>query len=218
MTSRGGNDDYAFPSRTEYAVVRLREAIVLGELRPGERLTTANLSRRWAISQTPLREAFQRLAAAGLVELSDGRGASVAPIQRSDLMEIFELRVLLEPLALRRSLEHADDGWRQRVTETHDELARVLRTGLDDKIEFDRAHHSFHTALLANCDSRWLLRLLETLVDNSRRYRLLSLAPRGGARKLLAEHRQLHKLSVGGDAEGATQALVEHLQLTMRVL
>ena len=77
-----GPQAYSFPSKTEFAADRLREAIINGELKPGERLTTPSLAERLGVSQTPLREAFQRLATEGLVERIDQRGARVAPIQR----------------------------------------------------------------------------------------------------------------------------------------
>jgi len=212
------NDDYTYPSRTDFAAARLREAIIYGDLEPGSRLTTTSLAKRWSVSQTPLREAFQRLAAAGLVELTDQKGARVSPIRQEELVEIFRLRVLLEPIALSRSMALADDEWRAHITANHRALSTLLKAGLKDKRQFDQCHHEFHTSLLGGCDWQWLLRILAMLTDNSRRYRMLSLAPRGGPRKLLAEHDELFKACIAGDVDKATAVLVEHLELTVQVL
>jgi GntR family transcriptional regulator, carbon starvation induced regulator len=213
-----GPQGYSFPSKTEFAADRLREAIVNGDLKPGERLTTPSLAERLGVSQTPLREAFQRLATEGLVELIDQRGARVASIRLEDLHEIFELRMVLEPIAVRRSMERADEGWRARVTQTHKELDEALRHTLDDSRAFGDAHQQFHAALFSNCDWKWLLRFVETLTDNSRRFRMLSLAPRGGTRKLIQEHADLKKAALAGDADQTAGLLVRHLQLTVDVL
>ena len=94
-------------TRSDWVYERLKHAIISSELQPGTRLVAAELAQRWALSPTPLREAFQRLEGLGLVELSSQRGARVAPISVAEAEEIYELRLLLDPWALRRSLRRS---------------------------------------------------------------------------------------------------------------
>src|SRR5262245_36826481 len=100
-------------TRSDWVEERLRGAILRGELEPGQRLHANGLAERWAVSATPLREAFQRLASDGLVQVLPQRGARVADLSVEDAAEIYELRLLLEPVCLRQSLERADDEHRR---------------------------------------------------------------------------------------------------------
>ena len=90
MTERHTPSETDNPPRTraEFVDRMLREAIVTGDLGPGERLQVSSLGERWSVSPTPLREAFQRLAVEGLLELTPQRGARVAPLSIEDALEV----------------------------------------------------------------------------------------------------------------------------------
>jgi GntR family carbon starvation induced transcriptional regulator len=94
----------------------IRLDIISGALEPGLRLRASDLTKRYGVSATPLREALQRLAAQNLVELGPRLGATVAPISKPELEDIYWLRELLEGAALERSIQFADDDWSRRVT------------------------------------------------------------------------------------------------------
>ncbi len=202
-------------TRAEWVDRRLRHAIITGEFRPGERLVTEELARRWSVSPTPLREGYNRLAAEGLVELLPQRGARVARVSLADALEIYDIRQMLEPHALRVSLQHRDATWERDVRQTYDRLREQFATGLDDLVAFETAHQAFHSALLAHCQSGWLLRIIRTLQDHSVRYRLLSLAPRGGPAGVQAEHDALLAACVAGEVDSAVAQLRDHIQLTV---
>jgi len=102
-------------SRAEWAEDRLHTAIVTGELQPGERIRIEGLAADWNISPTPLREAVRALAHTGLVRVSPQRGATVAGLSPEEIGEIYELRLLLEPRALRLSLHRRSWAWRAEV-------------------------------------------------------------------------------------------------------
>lgn len=206
------------PTRSGWVDHKLRQAILSGELPPGTRIVVSTMADRWDVSPTPLREAIQRLAAEGLVDLSPHRGASVAPVSIDDMREIYELREILEPLALRRSLEHIDDRWRSEATRTFGHLESHLVHTPDDLMGLEERHAAFHGALLSRCDSVRLLRLVGTLAEHSSRYRLLSIAPRGGASEVIEEHRRLLRSSLDGDVDAAVSHLTHHLRLTVESL
>ena len=201
------------PTRADWVDRKLREAILLGELRPGERLVVSALCERWSVSPTPLREALRRLAGEGLVELAPQRGARVAPVSVRDCTEVYQLRTILEPLALRLSLAHADPPFLAEVGAAHDRLAE---SWVEPELEVaEAAHRHFHQLLLSRCGSSWMLRVIGTLTDHSLRYRLLSVVPRGGPAEVLHEHRQLHDACAAGDADRAADLLRHHLQVTL---
>ena len=89
----------------------LEEAILEGELKPGERLRAEALAQRFGTSRTPIREALLQLEAQGLVEVEPNRGAVVRAFDRDDLLDLYEVRALLEPAAAARAAHahHARD-------------------------------------------------------------------------------------------------------------
>jgi len=205
--------DAAPETRSDWVYKRLKHAIVSGELPPGERLVAADLARRWALSPTPLREAFQRLEGLGLVELSSQRGARVASTSLAEVEEIYELRLLLEPWALRQSLEHSDDAHRAEVAAAHKRFVEILTAvpASDDRLILE-AHRAFHAALLARCPSLWARRLTNLLAEHSQRYLLLNAHYSEHVSESMAEHEQLLEAALTGDIEQAVRVLVAHLQ------
>lgn len=203
-------------TRADWVDRRLRAAILAGELAPGTKLVAGPLAQRFAVSATPLREAIQRLAATGLVEVAPQRGARVAAASAHDAEEIYELRTLLEPLALRDSLAHTDPEHRTAIADAFARLARAGSDGADAVETLDR-HAAFHATLLARCRSRWLLRLTGLLADHSQRYAFLAAGggAAGGHHDVLSEHRALRDAALAGRSEHASSLLEEHLQRTL---
>lgn len=178
-------------------------------------MLSSELAERWSVSATPLREALQRLAANGFVEHTPQRGARVSEVSERDVREVYELRLLLEPMALERSLGQTDDSWRKEVDEAYGRLRAELEGGIGNMISFERVNRDFHGTLLSRCDSAWLLRIVGVLADHSLRYRALSWLPRGGAEEVLREHEKLYKACVSGDVEDAVRLASDHLRLTL---
>lgn len=200
-------------TRSDWVYERLKHAIITGELPPGARLVAAELAQRWALSPTPLREAFQRLEGVGLVELTSQRGARVASTSVAEAEEVYELRLMLEPWALRRSLEQSDDVHRAEVAAAHKRLFELLSPvpSSDDRLILV-AHRTFHAALLARCPSLWARRLTSLLAEHSQRYLLLNAHYSEHVSESMAEHEQLLEATLTGDVEQAARVLVAHLQ------
>ncbi len=204
----------AVPStRSEWAEDRLRQAILRGELRPGQRLHASDLAERWDVSATPLREAFQRLAGEGLVELLPQRGARVSELAPDEAASIYELRLLLEPLALRQSLEASDDQHRSEIRAAFAAFrsARSTREGVE-------AHAEFHRILLSRCPSMWLLRFTVQLADASRLYQVASVGVSAGRRHPRGEHEALRDAAIAGDIGACVTLQEQHLRRTLQLV
>jgi DNA-binding GntR family transcriptional regulator len=198
------------PTLSEWVDARLRAAILSGELVAGEKLRSEHLAAEWGVSPTPLREAFQRLAGEGMVVIEPQRGARVAAVDPVEAAEFYELRLLLEPKALRSSMATADDAFRAAVTAAYDQLVarrRTLPAYLD-------AHRAFHLALLAGCANRQLYRMVVQLHDHTQRFQV---AGTGAQRRgdPAAEHAELYAAVIAGDTRRATAVLVAHLRATL---
>src|SRR6202163_3350526 len=132
------------------AFAALHDAIVAGHLAPGERLPIEELGLALGMSAMPIREALRRLDAAGLVENIPHRGARVTDLSITDLAEVYEARVALEVLAIRRAAE--------RFTPEDEALARRRLEALhqmpdDNSAATSSAHAEFHFSLYAAADS-----------------------------------------------------------------
>jgi len=202
------------PSRTDWITGEIRNAILHGEFAPGEQIRSATIGERWAISQTPIREAFQRLAAEGLVVHSSQRGVRVAPVSLQDLEELYELRLLLEPMALRRSLERADDAWAARVRDAYQELCDWGASGDGDLSGFERPHRLFHGAIASRCDSDWLLRVVHLLAQQSWRYAPLAWKALGGGPPDPHDHDAVFDACMRRDADDVVELSTHHLRAT----
>jgi GntR family transcriptional regulator, carbon starvation induced regulator len=200
-------------TRSGWVEERLRAAILDGELVPGQRLHANGLAERWEVSPTPLREAFQRLAADGLVDMLPQRGARVADLSVDDATEIYELRLILEPLCLRRSLERSDDEHRRAIKAAFEAFraATTLEASVD-------AHTRFHETLLERCTSGWLRRFTTQLADASRLYQVASAGGRPARRHPKAEHKALCDAAVRGDIDRCVSLQEEHLRRTLSLI
>jgi DNA-binding GntR family transcriptional regulator len=194
----------------EKAFETLHWAIITGQLRPGARLPIEELAEVLEMSPMPIREAVRRLDAAGLVENIPHRGARVTDLSVTDLSEVYEARLALEMLAIRRSAE--------RFTPDHEDTARqrleALEAMTDDKTaQASSAHAAFHFALYDAADSAWLLRLIRPVWETSERY-CLEVPECRKLQKRRWEHRAILEACVANDTDGAAVALHDHLATT----
>jgi GntR family carbon starvation induced transcriptional regulator len=204
------------PTRAQWADRRLRAAILTGELAPGEKIRPAHLAAQWGVSPTPLREALLRLEADGLVESVPHRGRRVTTVSRHALHQLYELRLLLEPVALRKAMAQRDKIDTERVKAAR--AALHASPGFADVVQHEQLHRDFHRALFEACGSPWLLSLTDTLSVHSARYRLLSTEPRGGAPAVEDEHDALVTAFLAGDVEAAVAQLEAHISRTLDAL
>jgi DNA-binding GntR family transcriptional regulator len=201
---------------------RLRCDLLGGVLEPGSKLAIEALAERYEASQTPLREALNRLVADGLVERREQRGFVVAGISEADLAEITKTRCWLEEIALRESIAGRTTAWEEALVLAHHRLARTPRSlsesRFEDNPEWEPLHRAFHRALIAGCGSRWLLNFCEQLADQHHRYRRLS-APRAFAKRgVKTEHQQLLEAAIEGRADDAVALLKAHFQRTAKII
>jgi DNA-binding GntR family transcriptional regulator len=193
-------------TRFAWAERKLKDAIIRGELRPGDKVLVTKLARDWECSPTPLREALSALAAAGFVEAVPQRGARVAAVSPEDARQVYELRILLEPMALEDALARADEVYRAGVSRSFEDFRLVAGSGQVGLVQFE-AHRAFHDATYARCSSDWLCRLIGLLADSSARY-----TAQLGEHDEVAEHQRIHDAIVAGDSATAISALTAHLQ------
>ena len=198
----------------EKAFRALHEAILTGRLRPGERLPIEELADVLDMSAMPIREAVRRLDAAGLVENIPHRGARVTELSVDDLEEVYEARLALEPLTVRRTAERFTD---ELAAVAADRLAALNKLPDDNSTATWAAHTAFHFALYDAAGSNWFLRLIRPLWETSERYRLAAPMKRKLAMRK-GEHEAILQACIEHDGDRAALALHDHLAMTANVV
>jgi DNA-binding GntR family transcriptional regulator len=198
----------------EKAFGALHEAILTGQLRPGRRLPIEELAEVLDMSAMPIREAVRRLDAAGLVENIPHRGARVTELSIDDLAEVYEARLALEPLTVRRAAERFTD---ETAAVASERLAALNRLPDDNSAATWAAHTAFHFALYEAAGSNWFLRLIRPLWETSERYRLAAPVKRKLATRR-GEHEAILQACIDHDGDRAALALHDHLAMTANVV
>ncbi|SMX25472.1 GntR family transcriptional regulator [Boseongicola aestuarii] len=192
---------------------RIKRDIIFGDLAPGSKLKLDGLRERYQASMSTLRETLNRLASEGFVDALDQRGFFVTPVSREDLIEIANLRVLLECHALRLSVASGDTDWEGNLVAAHHKLhlmEQKMLAGDDSKKEdWKRYDWEFHLALIEACGSKNLLSLHSVLYDKYLRYQMLVLTYRG--EEAVKEHRKVFEAALARDIDTAAETLKTHI-------
>lgn len=203
----------------EKAYDALRHDIIRGELAAERPLRLADLSERYGMGFSPLREALNRLQVERLVTAESLRGFRVAPLSLEELHDATSLRILIETEALRASVRLGDDGWAAGIVSALYALkVQAGRTGPEADIwTLEARHHAFHRALLSACNSAWTLEFFERLYAATERYRIpiLLAAALPAGRDVQAEHSALAEAALDRDAEKAVGLLTDHYLRTV---
>ncbi|NUL59290.1 GntR family transcriptional regulator [Brevibacterium luteolum] len=210
-------------SLAEQAYVRLRDALVMLDIAPGEPIREADLAAEIGIGRTPLREALKRLESEHLVVSYPRRGTFATQVEIADLVDISELRTILEPVAARRAAACQDPQLRSQLEALAAEAAAIDTTGAIDTdaanesdaaidartlLEFDtRVHRAIYAAAGNPHLSETLIRL-DSLA--TRIWCILALRLRGVPQHV-GEHVELLAAILDGDGERAADLAAEHV-------
>ncbi|MEM9708520.1 MAG: GntR family transcriptional regulator [Pseudomonadota bacterium] len=199
-------------SATHRAYNAIRDMIVTGQLKPGEKLKIDTLRKCLETGASPIREALSLLTSDNLVERLDQRGFRTAEISTSNFEEILLLRCTLEDLALRESIENATEAWEEDLVLAHHRMQRAKGGG---PAVFEPLHKAFHMALLAQAQSPILLKFCSQLYDLNIRYRFLAgNALNYRSRNVGDEHRGILDAAIARQADLASVRLIQHYRMT----
>ena len=147
----------------------LRNAILKGELKPGERLMEIQLAQKLGVSRTPVREALRKLELEGLVIMIPRRGAIVADITVQDLNDVLEVRSALEELAVKKACDGATDEQLKALKQAANDFKRCADG--DDLLGCVEADMQFHEIIYAATNNKRLQQMLLNLREQMYRYR-----------------------------------------------
>ena len=184
---------------------QLRAEIVSGALPPEQALRQEELAERFGVSRMPVREAIKALAGLGLVVLENNRRAKVAPMNRTDFLEIYDMRIAVEPLAMVSAIPHLTNLQIDAAAEVQGQIENTPPE------EFGPLNTRFHMTLYTPCARPRLLALIDTLYAAADRYMFMCDADAALHAKSNAEHHELLAACRARDSDAATACLRRHI-------
>ena len=187
----------------------LRQAILRGELKPGERLMEIQLANKLGVSRTPIREAIRKLELEGLVLMIPIKGAEVAEITEKSLRDVLEVRRALEELAVQLACEKITKEEIRELERVAKEFQQVVNSS--DITEIAEVDVCFHDIIYTATDNQKLIQLLNNLREQMYRYRVEYLKRDGVFPQLIAEHEAIIRHIENNEKEKATEVMCRHI-------
>ncbi|MBE7718629.1 GntR family transcriptional regulator [Lacrimispora indolis] len=187
----------------------LRQAILKGELAPGERLMEIQLAERLGVSRTPIREAIRKLELEGLVLMVPRKGAEVAKISEKSLRDVLEVRRSLEELAIELACQRMTQESVEELEKKQEEFKQAVEDGNAMEIaETDEAYHD--VIYKGTCNDR-LVQMINNLREQMYRYRLEYIKDEDKRQILLLEHDNILRAVKQRKVQEAKEAMREHI-------
>jgi DNA-binding GntR family transcriptional regulator len=187
----------------------LRQAILRGELKPGERLMEIQLANKLGVSRTPIREAIRKLELEGLVLMIPRKGAEVADITEKSLKDVLEVRRALEELSVKLTCDRITKEEIGELEQAAENFRKTLKS--KDITEIAEADVRFHDVIYTATKNQKLIQLLNNLHEQMYRYRIEYLKNEEVYPKLLKEHKEIIDRISKGEKEEAAKRVCEHI-------
>ncbi|CUH95467.1 hypothetical protein P22_1538 [Propionispora sp. 2/2-37] len=188
----------------------LRNAIVNGILKPGERLMEIQLAEELGVSRTPVREAIRKLELEGFVVMIPRRGTYVADLSIKDINEVYEVRTSLDVLAAGLAAERITEDELEQMERLLVQIGEYIDNNDMDKIV--EADSLFHDILYRASRNDRLVGIINNLREQLTRFRSMSMSYPGRLKNTLEEHSRLVEAIAQRDPELAQQRAVEHME------
>lgn len=200
-------------SNIEHQVYKaISERIISGELEPGTRIVEEEIAASLGVSRTPVREAMKSLAKDELVTLLPRKGAYVRKLSREDLTEIYEIREVLEGLAVRLATKNIPNERIKKLTAQADEAKKELKKGnLEPFVAFDTA---LHDLVLEFCGNGSLKKSLDSLHNLIQYFRVSVAKYPGRASDAIDEHCRILAAMKARDSTAAENAMKDHIRIS----
>ena len=187
----------------------LRQAILKGDLLPGERLVEIRLAKDLGVSRTPIREAIRMLELEGLVIIIPRRGAEVAGITGKSLRDVLEVRKALEELAIELACERMDEDDIKELSLAMDDFRKAVDKM--DLIEIAKTDENFHDVIFKSTDNDKLMLLVGNLREQMYRYRVEYIKDSGKRALLITEHEGILEALKARDVDLAKEHIKQHI-------
>ncbi|NLS12363.1 FCD domain-containing protein [Vibrio sp. SM6] len=207
------------PTLANKVAQMIRNDILMGELKPNQKLVVADLKEKYNVGASPIREALVELSWIKYVKLAPQKGCWVAPLCLIELHELYESLRVVSGVLLRKAIETGDESWELAVLTSFHKLSRIKQDAYSiDWIDWEEKHHSFHSALLEGSGSKLMFEFFNDVLCQVKRYRHFaaqSLSRDAAQLCELEEHEQIMKLVLAKKPDEAIALLDKHLETSL---
>ena len=187
----------------------LRQAILKGELEPGERLMEIQLAERLGVTRTPIREAIRKLELEGLVLMIPRKGAEVAKISARSLRDVLEVRRALEELAIELACQRMSEEDVGNLQKAQEDFKKAIAEG--DAMKIAETDEHYHDVIYEGTQNAKLIQMLNNLREQMYRYRLEYIKDEDKRKILVLEHEKILKTVRERKVAEAKEAVREHI-------
>ena len=187
----------------------LRQAILTGELKPGERLMEIHLANRLGVSRTPIREAIRKLELEGLVTMIPRRGAEVAKITEKSMKDVLEVRRTLDALSAELACERITPEDEKALEKACHDFEDAVKT--KDTKAIAKADVALHDIIAKATGNQRLIQLINNLAEQMYRYRFEYIKDATQHERIIKEHRIIYESIVKKDKEAAAEMARTHI-------
>jgi len=203
-------DSYSYEPLRKQVYDVLREAILRGNIEPGEKITEVEIADQLSVSRTPVREAFRMLELEELIIIIPQQGVFVAGVKsQQEIDEIFLVRRELEGLAAYEAAKNITREQAEKLKLYSEQIKECIEE--DDLKRCVRLDISFHQIIKEASHNKYLEKFLDSLFEKVTRFRSKSLGQQGRMEKALNEHKQLASAIADGDSELARKLSQKHI-------
>lgn len=197
-----------YKSTADYVTAEIQRLILSGELTAGARIDQVELATQLDVSRHPVRQAIERLAERGFIDLSPHRSAVVAELSAADMEELYDIRVKLETFAVRQSWPKIIGNGSDRIS-AH--FSRLQGTDPAEDIDaYMQANRDFHLSMYEDCGNRHLLRMIVMLFTLSERYQRTALRFSTRLTRSSEDHAQMMQAILDQNLEELARLIAHH--------
>ena len=188
----------------------LKQAIIIGELKPGERLMEVHLAEKMGVSRTPVREAIRKLELEGLVNMVPRKGAYVADLSVKDIMDVLELRACLDGMATSLAAKRITQDEIKELKHIHTQFINyVNKDNLQGSIKKDV---EFHDVIYRSSRNERLIQITSNLREQVQRFRVIYLKDYSSSRGIINEHNEIIDALIEKDSSKAQEVAQKHIK------
>jgi len=194
----------------------IRDAIMTGALKPGEKVAEPELASRFGISRTPIREAFRQLESEGYLTVVPRKGALVASFSPKDVEEFYAIKSILEGYAARKACSRLSTREIAKLEGINEKLREIAAEG--DVRHFFKVHNTFHDTFIKGAGNEKLHEMIGALLKKFQRLRLASLSKPGRMQISVEEHEKIIEAFRNRDAVLAEMLVQKNAEFGGKVL
>jgi DNA-binding GntR family transcriptional regulator len=194
----------------------IRDAIISGGLKPGEKVAEPELAERFGISRTPIREAFRQLESEGYLTVIPRKGAVVVSFSQRDVEEFYAIKSILEGYAARKACANLSPREIEKLQNINEKLRQLAQEA--DIKHFFKVHNDFHDLFIKAADNDKLNELIMSLVGKFQRLRIASLSLPGRMKVSVQEHEKIIEAFRKRDADLAEKLVRKNAEYGGKVL